>query len=143
MKKALLVCCTLAIVGQAHADFDPSHSKRCKNSDLNGTWVSYQAEVLANPHTGKCVVNIWNGVAKGTCDFSLENPPGVPLTDLQFDGTVQVDGDCSVDLTMDFTPYGRPFVSTFQLQLARDKQTYAGRWSNTFGALGTTNGVKR
>ncbi len=143
MKKLLIASAILAIAGQATAGDDRYHGRGCRASDMNGEWVSYQNEVKANPHTGKCTFTVDRGLASGACDFSLTDPAGNPLTDLQFDGTATVNPDCSVDLTMDFQPYGRPFVSTFQLQLAKGKDTYAGRWENTFGAIGTTNGVKR
>lgn len=136
MKKLLLASAILGIACQVNAGDDRSHGRSCRSSDMNGEWVSYQNEVFKNPHTGKCTFSIDGGLVNGACDFTL---PGA--TGLAFAGEVTVNPDCSVDLSMDFAP--APFVSTFQLQLAKDKQSFAGRWDNTFGAIGTTNGVKR
>ncbi len=131
-----LILCT-----QAHAFFE--EEGRCQKRDLKGHWVSYQAEVKANPHTGVCKFSIENGKVEGACDFSLTDDQGNPLTGLQFTGAATVKEDCSAELTMDFTPFGRPFVSMFHLQLHRNKKSFIGRWENTFGALGTANGVKQ
>lgn len=136
MKKVLIASAILGIASQAYAGADRSPGRGCRTSDMNGEWVSYQNEVKANPHTGKCTFTVNRGAVDGTCDFTLPDATG-----LEFAGTATVNPDCSVELTMDFDP--APFVSTFQLQLAKDKETFAGRWENTFGAIGTTNGVKR
>jgi hypothetical protein len=98
--------------------------------------------VKANPHTGVCKFSIENGKVEGAWDFSLTDPQGNPLTGLQFTGEATMNEDCSAELTMDFTPFGHPFVSTFHLQFHRNKKSFIGRWDNTFGALGTVNGVK-
>lgn len=142
MKRTLLstVALSVALVGQAQAFFD--QESQCQKRDLKGQWVSYQAEVKANPHTGVCKFSVESGKVEGTCDFSLTDPQGNPLTGLQFTGEAMVKEDCSAELTMDFTPFGRPFVSTFHLQFHRNKKSFIGRWENTFGALGTANGVK-
>jgi hypothetical protein len=81
-----------------------------------------------------------NGKVNGSCDFSLKDDQGQLLTGLQFTGEATVKEDCSAEVLMDFLP--RPFKSTFQLQLHRNKKSFVGRWENNFGALGTTNGVK-
>lgn len=142
MKRMLLSTAVVSLVlcNQAQAFFE--EEGRCQKRDLRGNWVSYQAEVKANPHTGVCKFSIENGKAEGACDFSLTDDQGKPLTDLRFSGEATVKEDCSTELTMDFTPFGRPFVSTFQLQLHRNKKSFVGRWENTFGALGTANGVR-
>ena len=129
----LMLCC------QAQAFFE--EEGRCQKRDLRGHWVSYQNEVLKNPHTGMCKFSIENGKTEGTCDFSLKNDQGDLLTGLTFTGEATVKEDCSAELTMDFTPL--PFKSTFQLQLHRNKKSFVGRWENTFGALGTASGVKQ
>ena len=103
--------------------------------------MSYQNEVLKNPHTGICKFSVEHGNVEGRCDFSLKDPQGNRLTGLQFTGEIGVKEDCSAELTMDFAP--RPFKSTFQLQLHRNKKSFVGRWENNFGALGTTSGVKQ
>lgn len=130
---------SLILCNQAQAFFE--EEGRCQKRDLRGNWVSYQNEVLKNPHTGVCKFSVENGKVGGSCDFSLKDDQGNPLTGLQFTGEAAVKEDCSAELTMDFAP--RPFKSTFQLQLHRNKKSFVGRWENTFGALGTTNGVKQ
>jgi hypothetical protein len=142
MRRILLSTAVISMVlcSQAQAFFEQEGT--CVKRDLTGHWVSYQAEVLKNPHTGVCKFSIANGKVEGTCDFSLTDAQGNPLTGLQFTGDATIKDDCSAELTMDFTPFGRPFVSTFHLQLHRNKKAFVGRWENTFGALGTANGVK-
>lgn len=138
MKKCLLAAVVLFACSLAQAD-SPGGKKHgfhgCKASDLNGDWVAYQAEVLKNPHTGVCKFSVSDGDVNGTCDFTLPNATG-----LHFVGSATVNPDCSAVLTMDFAP--APFVSTFEIQLDRVRKAYVGRWSNTFGAMGPTNGVK-
>jgi hypothetical protein len=143
MKHILLstVALSLILCSQAQAFFE--EEGRCQKRDLRGNWVSYQAEVKANPHTGVCKFSVENGKVNGSCDFSLKDDQGNPLSGLQFTGEATVKEDCSAELTMDFRPFGRPFVSTFDLQLHRNKKSFVGRWDNTFGALGTANGVKQ
>lgn len=136
MKKLLIASSLIAMFGQAYAGNGHDQGRRCRSADMDGDWVAYQAEVLKNPHTGVCDFTVRRGEAKGVCDFTLPNASG-----LAFVGTAVVNPDCSVDLTMDFAP--APFVSKFQLQLAKNGETYAGRWENTFGAIGPTNGVKK
>ncbi|MBS0166429.1 MAG: hypothetical protein JSR29_10145 [Nitrospira sp.] len=132
---------SLILCSQVHAFFE--EEGRCQKRDLRGNWVSYQNEVLKNPHTGVCKFSVESGKVEGICDFSLKDEQGHPLTGLQFTGEATVKEDCSARLTMDFTPFGRPFVSAFDLQLHRNKKSFVGRWENTFGALGTANGVKQ
>ena len=143
MKRLLLSTAIVSLIlcSQAQAFFE--EEGRCQKRNLNGQWVSYQAEVKVNPHTGVCKFSVDNGKVEGTCDFSLTDHHGNPLTGLQFTGEATVKEDCSAQVTMDFTPFGRPFVSTFELQLHRNKKSFVGRWGNTFGALGTANGVKQ
>jgi hypothetical protein len=112
-----------------------ANNNQCKVNDMNGSWVSYQGAVLGNPHTGVCKFTVANGLAQGTCDFSLgfKGP---------FTGEVVVSRDCSAKFSMDFSP-AAPFVSDFQVQLHKDKQSFVGRWENNFGVIGVTNAVKR
>lgn len=142
MRRILLSTAVISIVlcSQAYAFFEQEGD--CRKRDLKGRWVSYQAEVLKNPHTGLCNFDIENGKVEGKCDFSLKDEQGNLLTGLQFVGDATVKDDCSAVLIMDFTPFGRPFISTFQLQFHRNKKSFVGRWENTFGALGVANGVK-
>ncbi|MDO8358082.1 MAG: hypothetical protein Q7U76_17025 [Nitrospirota bacterium] len=130
----------IILCSQAQAFYE--QDGRCQKRDLKGQWVSYQAEVLKNPHSGVCKFEIEHGKVEGKCDFSLTDDQGNPLTGLQFIGDATIKDDCSAELTMDFRPFGRPFVSTFQLQFHSNKKSFVGRWENTFGALGTANGVK-
>jgi len=133
MKKILLVSSILAICIQAQAG-ERDHPA-CAAKALEGDWVSYQGTAQAGaPHTGVCRIHVEDGVATGDCDFSLgfTGP---------FQGAATVNDDCSAEVTMDFAPAA--FVSKFQLQLARNKQSFVGRWENDFGANGIANGVKR
>ena len=141
MKRLLFSAAVVSLIlcSQAQAFFE--EEGRCQKRDLRGNWVSYQNEVLKNPHTGVCKFSIENGKAEGTCDFSLTDPQGNRLTGLKFTGEATVKEDCSAQVTMDFTPL--PFKSTFDLQLHRNKKSFVGRWENTFGALGTASGVKQ
>ena len=143
MKRVLLSTAIVSLIfcSQAQAFFE--EEGRCQKRDLRGQWVSYQAEVKVNPHTGVCKFSVDNGKVEGTCDFSLKDPQGNLLTGLQFTGEATVKEDCSAEVTMDFRPFGRPFVSTLQLQLHQNKKSFVGRWENTFGALGTASGVKQ
>lgn len=143
MKRILLSTAVVSLIlcSQAQAFF--IEEGRCQKRDLQGNWVSYQNEVLKNPHTGVCKFSVENGKVNGSCDFTLKDDQGNPLTGLQFTGESTVKQDCSAELTMDFTPFGRPFVSTFHLQFHLDKKSFVGRWENTFGALGTASGVKQ
>jgi hypothetical protein len=143
MRRILLSSAVMSIMLCSQAYAFGEQEGACVKRDLKGHWVSYQAEVLKNPHSGVCNFDIEHGKAQGTCDFSLTDDQGNPLTDLQFTGEATIKDNCSAELTMDFTPFGRPFVSTFHLQFHRDKKSFVGRWENTFGALGTANGVKR
>lgn len=142
MRRILFLSAVISIMlcSQAYAFFEQEGA--CVKRDLKGRWVSYQAEVLKNPHSGVCRFEIDNGKVEGECDFSLTDEQGNPLTALQFVGDATIKDNCSAELTMDFTPFGRPFVSTFHLQFHHNKKSFVGRWENTFGALGTANGVK-
>lgn len=141
MKRVLLASAVVSLIlcSQTQAFFE--EEGRCQKRDLRGHWVSYQNEVLKNPHTGVCKFSVDNGKVLGTCDFSLKDDQGNSLTGLPFSGEATVKEDCSAEVIMDFAP--RPFQSTFQLQLHRNKKSFVGRWENNFGALGTTNGVKQ
>ena len=145
MKKVLLASSMILLCTQAYAD-DRSHNyKGCKALDMNGEWVAYQGTALAGqPHTGVCDFSVLNGVATGSCDFSTGfiGPFPDPKSLNVGVKNVEVKKDCSVELQMDFTP-AAPFVSTFHLQLNRDKQSFVGRWDNNFGAVGVSNGVKK
>lgn len=129
----LYIQCLLALLAFAGAQAN-ADSKACHINDLNGHWTAYQGAVLVNPHTGVCNFTIANGLAQGNCDFSngFQGP---------FKGEVVVNKDCSANFEMDFDPV--PVVSSFQVQLHKDKKSFVGRWSNNFGVIGVTNAVKR
>jgi hypothetical protein len=130
MKYLTLVAIALSVVSTVTIAQD----KPCTINDMNGVWTSYQGAVAVNPHTGICTFKVANGLAQGSCDFSngFQGP---------FQGEVVVNRDCSVNFDMDFAPV--PVVSTFQIQLHKDKKSFVGRWSNNFGVIGITNAVKR
>jgi len=154
MKRIFLSSALAVVFLNGHAE-----SNHCKVSDFNGDWVGFQADVVTipptpptnpgtNPHTGACMFTVSDGmITDGTCELRMLVNPGPPPVLISptghFDGTVEVDPDCSATLTFDFSPYGRNTQSTYQVQLAVDKNTYAGRWENSSGLLGPTNGVKK
>jgi hypothetical protein len=78
MKHILLstVALSLILCSQAQAFFE--EEGRCQKRDLRGNWVSYQAEVKANPHTGVCKFSVENGKVNGSCDFSLKMTRATP-----------------------------------------------------------------
>lgn len=144
MKKAILAASILTFCAPVLAQSGEKHnSYRCRAWDMNGEWVAYQGTVAVPPggklHTGVCEFTVSNGTANGTCEFNDANP--APFFSGPFQGQVTVSPDCAVELTMDFAP--APFVSTFYLQMNKDKKSFVGRWANTAGAFGTSNGVKR
>ena len=143
MQKIVLLSSILAFCAQAYAYDDHHHGRRCKASDLNGRWIAYQGTVAVPEdgklHTGVCDFTVLNGTATGSCNFYDANP--APFFSGAFQGEATVSEDCAAEVTMDFAP--APFVSAFHLHLHRDKQSFVGRWDNTAGAFGTSNGVKR
>jgi hypothetical protein len=123
MKKLFPAVLCLLFASQAHAG--------CKSSDFSGTWIMYQAN-LNEQHSGRCEVKASQGMAEGSCAMS---------NGLKFavHGPVAVDKSCAVSLTLDFTGGS----SHFDLQLARNKQSFVGQWDNTFGTHGISSGVRR
>ncbi|QJD29821.1 hypothetical protein [Methylococcus geothermalis] len=124
MKKLLLATRPAAL-------FSAQLQAGCKTPDLNGTWIMYQSN-LAEQHTGRCEVSIVRGSATGHCVMGHH---------IEFDvtGTGSVDRNGAASLQLDFSGGS----STFDLQLARNKLSFVGQWSNTFGTGGISNGVKR
>jgi hypothetical protein len=108
----------------------PLHAA-CKTADFSGAWVMYQAN-LDEQHTGRCEIKAAQGKAEGHCKMS---------NGFEFDvqGPVTVDRSCGVSLQLDFTGGS----SHFDLQLARNRQSFAGQWDNTFGTHGISSGVRR
>jgi hypothetical protein len=134
MRKTTLIISSLMFAAQAFAAEDLASLRQCRPRAMNGDWVSYQNAVVVNPHTGVCKFTVADGLATGTCDFStgFVGP---------FSGSVTINSDCSAEVQMDFAP--APVVSSFHLQLHKDRQSFAGRWDNNFGVLGTTHGIKQ
>jgi hypothetical protein len=118
---------TLLFCAQAYAG--------CKESDLKGDWIMFQA-ALNDPHTGRCEVSIVGSMANGHCDLS---------NGASFDahGPANVNEDCGGKIQLNFNVGPREVSSDFEVQLTKNKQAFAGRWDNSFGIVGTTNGVKR
>ncbi|MFZ4654569.1 MAG: hypothetical protein ACOYLM_09360 [Methylococcaceae bacterium] len=123
---------TLALSGQAQAI--------CRQADAKGTWITYQSAYITAPngqHVGQCklMVNATGIVdpINSTCKFVTFNTP-----DLLTSGSIKVNKDCSADVHLDLGPFDG------QIQIAKDKNTYSGRFVAQNGAVaGTTNGVKQ
>ncbi len=145
MGRVFLISALALFCMDTHAGFN-DHLRGCNDSDLNGNWVGYQVQVRGTgghtTHTGVCSFSVFNGeISQGVCNLSLFDADGNPITRAgSFAGTAAVEEDCSAPWTLDYTP--RPTVSPYEIQLALDKKTYAGRWQNNLGDLGATNGVK-
>lgn len=123
MKKILFAIPALLFSSLSHA--------ACKATDFDGTWIMYQANLTAK-HTGRCVITAAAGTAAGNC--KLSNGMSVDVT-----GPYTVRAGCAVALKQNFTGGSM----SFNLQLTRNKEAFAGRWNNTFGDVGTTSGVLR
>ncbi|UZR29479.1 hypothetical protein [Methylococcus mesophilus] len=124
MKKLLLAALPAVL-------FSAQLQAGCKTPDLNGTWIMYQSN-LAEQHTGRRQINVVGGAFTGHCVMGHH---------MAFDvtGTASADKNCEASLQMDFSGGS----STFDLQLARNKQVFVGQWSNNFGTGGISSGVKR
>ena len=138
MKKILLVASSLLLSTQIHA------APGCQASNLNGNYVMYQNSVAAaNLHTGRCQINILNGVASGTCAFTAtSNGAIVPGFSGPVGGTASINSNCSASLQLDFTPGSVTVSSLFDIQFSPDKQSFIGQWTNNFGLLGTSAGTR-
>ncbi len=88
MKKILFVTTALLISTQVNAG--GGHSG-CKAKDLNGNYVMYQNSVaLANLHTGRCEINVLNGVSfRHLCVYNNHSTASLPLA---FNGPVTGNG---------------------------------------------------
>ncbi|WP_045227096.1 hypothetical protein [Methyloterricola oryzae] len=117
----------------------------CLPRHLDGHYVMYQNSVApANPHIGKCEIEIERGVASGTCAFTSQGPTAGfsgPVS-----GTASIARNCSAELQIDFAPNpANPALvvhSFFDLQFAPDRNSFVGQWTNSFGLVGTTGGVR-
>lgn len=123
MKKILLAIPALLFCTQVQA--------ACKQSDLNGTWISYQA-ALTEGHTGRCELTVAQGNLAGRCE--MNDGFGFDV-----EGPVKVGKNCAATLEMNFTGGS----AMFDLQLNKGKDAFVGQWKNTFDIVGTTSGVKR
>ncbi len=117
----------------------------CMQSDMNGNYVMYQNSVaLANLHVGRCEVNVRNGVAEGSCDFTTTANGEIKQGfNGAVSGTASINVNCSASMTLDFNPApGVTVISTFNMQFSPDKQSFVGLWTNNFGLLGTSAGTR-
>ena len=101
MKKTLIIAAMALIAVQSHAD---EKAKRgCKSEDLNGDYVMYQAAVNGTNledagymnHTGRCEVEIDDGLLSGSCAFDPNNS-GNPNFNGEVYGTAMINRNCSV-----------------------------------------------
>ena len=132
MKKTLLAIAAFLFCVQAYA-----YPSGCPNkSVLNGDFIMYQNAVNTNQHTGRCEVHILNGVVNSQCAFSSGFVGPV-------NGTATLNKNCSGTMALSFSPASGVIVdSSFDIQLNADKLSFAGQWSNSFGVVGTTTGVR-
>jgi hypothetical protein len=128
MKNFLFALLAFASLSTAHA--------ACIPSDITGGWVLYQTNINAQPqHTGRCEIKIADNAARsltGTC--SLSNGYDMTVT-----GTATVNASCAATMTFSFLGG----TMDFDMQLAADRQSFVGRWKNSFDNVGGTNGVRK
>ena len=149
MKKTTLILAAMALMSaQAYADDDrPQKKHKCRSKDLNGDYVMYQAAVNKPElnHTGRCEVNITEGVLSGTCAFD-PNVSGNPNFNGDVYGTATINSNCSADMEIRFHPNPSApdftIVSEFDVQFTPDRQSLVGKFSNNFGVYGVTNGTR-
>ena len=151
MKKTALILAAMTVMSaQAYADKDRDHPEKkhpCRSKDLNGDYVLYQAAVNKPElnHTGRCEVNISEGVLSGSCAFD-PNVSGNPNFNGPVYGTATMNSNCSADMEIRFHPNPNvpdfTIVSEFDVQFAPDKQSLVGKFSNNFGVYGVTNGTR-
>ena len=116
------------LAGQAEA--------ACKAKDLVGKWVMFQNNITASqPHVGRCTMVVdKNGSFTGSCKLS-------PPVDIEFPvtGDVAVQPDCNAVIHQKFDG-GH---ATYSVVLSKNKQVFAGQWTNFLDDFGTTTGVKQ
>jgi hypothetical protein len=140
MKKILFAIIAVSAAMQTQAD-----DQRCYADDIDGDFVLYQNSVApANPHIGTCHINISSGALTGICTFT---EPGSGTVKPGFSGDVTgmatINTNCSAQMEIDFTPApGVTVQSSFDVQLSQDKQSLIGEWTNNFGLLGTSAGLR-
>jgi hypothetical protein len=148
MKKTTLILAAMALVSsQAYAGDNKGHPEKkhqCRSKDLNGDYVMYQAAVN-NPvmnHTGRCEINVNDGDVTGSCAFD-PNSTGNPNFHGPVYGTATMNSNCSADMTISFdVPNGPHIDSFFDVQFTPSKDAFIGKFDNTFGIYGVTNGAR-
>lgn len=136
MKKILFVASTLLLSMQVHA------APGCKASDLNGNYVMYQAAINKNFHTGRCEVTIANNNLTGHCTFD-PTVDGNPNFNGPVYGNATMNTNCSAVATISFDPNATTHIdSYFDLQYTPDKQSFIGKFINTYNVEGTTSGTR-
>ena len=133
MKIKTLLLITLALLAGTEIA-----NASCKQIDAKGTWITYQAAFVTNPgdqHVGQCklVVDKTGHVGEGSyCEF-INLSPQLPT-----EGQITVNKDCSASIE------GNLGEMHGQVQIAKNKQTYSGRFSAQGGDVsGITNAVKQ
>jgi hypothetical protein len=112
----------------------------CKQVDAKGTWITYQAAfvtLLGEQHVGQCKLVVDKaGIVLdpgSVCEFVTFETGPIPTS-----GSITVNKDCSADINLTLGNLSG------QVQLAKNKQTFTGRFSAQGGEVsGTTNGVKQ
>lgn len=151
MKKTTLILAAMALISsQAYAGDNKGHQEKkhqCRSKDLNGDYVMYQAAVNKPDlnHTGRCEINISEGVLSGSCAFD-PNVSGNPNFNGPVYGTATMHSNCSADMEIRFHPNPNApdfaIVSEFDVQFTPDQQSLVGKFSNNFGVYGVTNGTR-
>ena len=112
----------------------------CNQADAKGTWITYQAAFITAPdgeHVGQCKLVVdkkgYVDQSSSFCEFVTFNTPQIPT-----DGKITINKDCSANISLGLGNL------VGQVQFAKNKQTFSGRFSAQGGAVsGTTNGVKQ
>jgi hypothetical protein len=112
----------------------------CKQTDVKGTWIAYQAAFVTpfsnnDSHVGQCKLIV---DAKGTinpassvCEFVTFQTEQMPTG-----GTLIVNKDCSANINLDLGSL------VGQVQITNNKNAYSGRFE-TETVSGITNAVKQ
>ena len=146
MKKVLFVASSLLMIGQVQA----GPTTPCTQANLNGSYVVYNAAVTGTGltdagslnHTGRCEVNVNNGVLSGNCEFDSNNS-GAHNYHGPVYGTATMNTNCSADMVMSFdVPNGPHIDSFFDVQFTPNKEGFIGKFNNIFGVYGSTSGTR-
>ncbi|MDD2767126.1 MAG: hypothetical protein PHT19_00235 [Methylococcus sp.] len=134
MKKLLLVAVPAVL-------FSTQLQAGCKTSDLQGNWVFYQAGMsqMEGFHTGRCDVTFTNKGRDSSADCEMNMMDG-SVMNFKMTGTAVIDPTfCRFTIEFAFTGG----TATWDAQLNKNKNSFSGDWKNSWGTIGTTNGVKR